>query len=299
MWWTWVAMAAPTDAQLAEVAATAGMTVDEVKAALDGVTSDPTVLERMAKPWEAKPWHAYRKLFLTDARIEGGRAFLAEHADTLARAESETGVPREVVVAILGVETSYGTKMGDDDVKRALYTLGFEHPKRGSFFRSELGHYLRLSADQGWEAQKGSYAGAMGMGQFMPSSYRSYAVDFDHDGDIDLFTSPEDAIGSVANYFAKHGWVKGGPVLLDVSGDALAAVTKGLEPDTKPAVLAARGITVTGTEGPVKLLAFDTPDGKEVKAGAKNFYVITRYNHSPLYARAVFDLATALSAPPQ
>ncbi|HHO52291.1 MAG TPA: hypothetical protein ENK18_15810, partial [Deltaproteobacteria bacterium] len=168
-------------AHVAEVAATAELPVDEVAAHLSGLVRDDSVLERMATPWERKPWHLYRGLFLTEARIEKGRAFRQLHAELFARAEAQTHVPASVILAILGVETTYGEGMGNDSVATALYTLGFHHRRRGRFFRSELGHFLRLATDEGWPIGEplGSYAGAMGMGQFMPSSYRSYGVDFD------------------------------------------------------------------------------------------------------------------------
>lgn len=150
---------------VAEVAATAELPVERVAELLAPVERDDTVLKRMSTPWEAKPWHAYRKLFLTEERISGGRAYLAQHAEAFAAAEARTGVPAEVVLAIIGVETSYGKNMGGDAVLTALYTLGFHHERRGTFFRSELGHYLRLCEEQGWQpdAHQGSYAGAMGL----------------------------------------------------------------------------------------------------------------------------------------
>jgi len=187
-----VAAVALEPAHVAEVAKAAGMSPDEVATKLAPLTRDETVLTRMAAPWEKKPWYQYRALFLTEERIAKGQAFKAAHADVLAKAEARYGVPASVILAILGVETIYGERMGEDVIANSLFTLGFYHPKRGPFFRTELGQYLRLAADQGWSIteQKGSYAGAMGMGQFMPSSYRTWAVDFDQDGHIDLFRSP-------------------------------------------------------------------------------------------------------------
>ncbi len=257
-----------------EVAATAGMEVGEVRALLDGVTRDPTVLERMARPWEAQPWHVYWTLFSDPERVRAGVAFWEAHAAALAAAEARTGVPASVVVAILGVESRYGAVMGGDPVLRSLYTLGFFHPRRGAFFRAELGHFLRLAADEGWDLAevRGSYAGAMGMGQFIPSSYRRYAVDGDGDGTRDLFHSPDDAIASVANYFAEHGWVRGGPVLLPADAPAPAD-----DPDARR-------------------YAFELADGtSEELLGRHNFQVIQRYNHSPLYARAVHELSVRLA----
>jgi membrane-bound lytic murein transglycosylase B len=298
------ALAAPLpDAFVAEVAAAGGLDPAVVRARLEPLQPTQSVLDRMASPWEAKPWHTYRTIFLTEARIQGGRDFRRLHADTLDAASRRYGVPPEVIVAILGVETSYGTKMGSDPVIDALFTLGFHHPKRGPFFRKELGHYLRLEADEGWSGRVGSYAGAMGMGQFMPSSYRNWAVDFDADGKRDLFGSPADAIGSVANYFAQHGWKGGAHLLVDatVPADLPEALrASGLELDRTVGELRAAGVVVPAevSDGErARLLRFETSSGEEWKVALHDFYVITRYNHSPLYARAVWGLAQAIAAP--
>lgn len=290
-----------SEAHVAEVAAAGGLDPAVVRARLEGMEPDRTVLDRMAKPWEAKPWHLYRGIFLTDKRIEGGRAFLEAHRETLEKAEATYGVAPEIVVAILGVETSYGTTMGDDTVLDALFTLGFHHPKRGSFFRKELGVYLSLEAEQGWSGVKGSYAGAMGMGQFMPSSYQRYAVDFDGDGKRDLFGSTDDAIGSVASYFAAHGWKGEAHVLVDAqlpaSGLPDALVGKGLGLDWTVAQVRDAGVVVDPAipaDARARVVAFGTPSGDEHKLMLNDFYAITRYNHSPLYARAVWELAGAI-----
>ncbi len=293
--------AAVEPAHLAEIAATSGLSTDQVALNLAGLSRDESVLERMATPWESKPWHQYRDLFLTDARIDKGRAFRALHAETFARAQAQTGVPAEVVLAIMGVETTYGEGMGEDSVATALYTLGFHHRRRGRFFRAELGHFLRLATDQGWSIPepKGSYAGAMGMGQFMPSSYREYGVDFDSDGDLSLFGSPVDAIGSVANYLAAHGW-RPGPVLLraTVASPPAHLLGSGLALDRTVAELRAAGVVIEGAEGvsgdqKARLFRFDGLQGPEYRVGLNNFYVITRYNRSTLYARAVHELSQA------
>lgn len=289
-------------AQVAEVAAAAELPVAEVEAALGTLSRDDTVLERMAKPWEAKPWHQYRTAFLTEERITKGRAFRAANADAFARAEAKYKVPAQVVLAILGVETMYGEKMGNDAVATALYTLGFYHPKRGSFFRKELGLFVRLAKDQGWGLtdKKGSYAGAMGMGQFMPSSYRQYAIDFDGDGHTDLFGTPADAIGSVAHYLSAYGWAPG-PVLLEATptGDPAALpglLGKGLDLTQTVGGLRDAGVTIDpSVDGATKarLFGFDGANGREYRVGLNNFYVITRYNKSTLYARAVTELSEA------
>jgi membrane-bound lytic murein transglycosylase B len=280
------------------------MDVAEVKALLDGVEKDQSILDRMSRPWEAMPWHEYAKIFDDQKRLDAGLAFWAAHEGRLVQAEKETGVPPQIVVAILGVETRYGTVMGKDPVVRSLYTLGFFHPRRGAFFRKELGHFLRLSADEGWKLGqvKGSYAGAMGMGQFIPSSYRNYAVDGDEDGTRDLFANPDDAVASVANYFAVHGWKAGEPVLTLATGDAKALgglVRKGLELDRSWSVLEAAGVSTAeevADDAKVRLFAFELASGPEHRVGHHNFYVITRYNHSQLYARAVYDLSERLRA---
>lgn len=267
MWWMLAALA--TTPGMDEVATAAGMELVVVESMLTGIEKDPSILERMARPYEAKPWHAYRKLFLTPERIAAGKAFAAKHQAVLARAEQQSGVPASVIVAILGVETAYGKTMGGDPVVQALYTLGFHHPSRGSFFRKELGHFLRLATDQGWglTATQGSYAGAMGMGQFMPSSYRNYAVDFDGDGAIDLFHSTGDAIGSVGNYLGEHGWRAGDRVLGPTGAEVPAGST---------------------------VYRFELEAGEEELVGYPNFAVILTYNRSPLYARAVWELAEAI-----
>lgn len=296
------AMAGDLDpAKVAEVAATAERPVAEVTALLAPLSRDESVLERMAKPWEKKPWHQYKGLFLTRERIEKGRAFAEQHTHTLARAEAAYGVPRTVILAIIGVETMYGERMGDDPIATALFTLGFHHARRGKFFRAELGHYVKLSSRENWSfaERKGSYAGAMGMGQFMPSSYLEYAVDFDGDGSVDLFGSPADAIGSVANYLSRHGWQAGDPILLEpnVKPGTTPKVSRGLALDTTIGDLAGQGVTVDATipaDTQAKVFRFETTQGRELRVGLANFYVITRYNRSSLYARAVTELAAAL-----
>lgn len=262
-----IAVADPYD----EVATVAQLEVSEVKAILADVEKDQTVLDRMAKPWEAKPWHVYREIFADRERLDAGLAFWAEHRAALDAAQEKYGVPPEIIVAILGVETRYGQVMGNDLVLTSLYTLGFFHSRRGPFFRKELGHFLRLHHDEGWplDTTLGSYAGAMGMGQFIPSSYRKWAVDGNGDGKRDLFHDTDDAIASVANYFHVHGWRPGEPVL-----EAEQPLPAG--------------------EKHAKLYTFEQPDGDETLLGRHNFWVITRYNRSPLYARAVFDLSETL-----
>lgn len=262
-----------------------------------------TILSAISKPAEGKPWHQYHPIFLTQKRIDGGLAFWRAHRDTLEQAEQRYGVPAKVIVAIIGVETSYGQNMGKFSVLDALYTLGFHYPKRADFFRSELGHFFELAREEGWEVTKpkGSYAGAMGMGQFIPSSYRHYAVDFDGDQHRDLFRNTKDAIGSVANYFAMHKWHKGAPVTsqVRVKGDVSALIERNLELTQTAGQLRAAGVEIqpmVADDAKVRLMAFDLADGsKEYWVALNNFYVITRYNRSPLYAMAVYQLSEAIA----
>ncbi|MBT3220237.1 MAG: lytic murein transglycosylase B [Proteobacteria bacterium] len=302
MLFLWFSLTTAMAEPWAEVAQTAEMTVDEVKALVDGVPKRQSVLDRMATPWEHQPWYKYAPIFLNEERVQGGVAFWRTHEETLNAAAEKTGVPPHIVVSIIGVETKYGTKMGNDPIVEALYTLGFYHPKRGAFFRKELGHFLRLATDEGWPIKEplGSYAGAMGMGQFMPSSYRNYAVDGDGDGGRDLFASPADAIASVANYFQEFGWQTGEDILLEAQGGPAVLqglVSKGLKPTQTYGELKKAGLQVQRPppdEAGAKLFSFTVDGGTEYRLGLTNFYVVTRYNHSSLYARAVSDLASEL-----
>ncbi len=262
------------------------------------------ILEAIQRPWEAKPWHQYYPIFLTEKRLDAGLRFWDEHAETLARAEKEYGVPAEVIVAIIGVETFYGSYLGKYPVLDALYTLGFHYPPRATFFRSELREFFILSREEGLNPLelKGSYAGAMGFGQFISSSYRHYAVDFDGDGVRDLLTNPVDAIGSVANYFSRHGWQHGAPVAVKLppSEHHAALVTRGLKPEQSVAELNQQGLqlpadTALDDSQPARVFAFEQPHGEEHWLGLQNFYVITRYNHSPLYAMVVHQFSEQLA----
>ncbi|HEY5789367.1 MAG TPA: lytic murein transglycosylase B [Gammaproteobacteria bacterium] len=268
------------------------------------VETRPDIIAAITRPAEAKPWHEYRKIFLTESRIAGGVRYWDEHAERLAAAGERFGVPPEVVVAIIGVETRFGGYTGKHRVIDALTTLAFDYPKRGDFFRGELEAFLLLSREEGLDPLEplGSYAGAMGYGQFIPSSYRAYAIDFDGDGHRDLFANHADAIGSVANYFARHGWRAGGPVVAPatVSGDGYRElVALGYKPQRHLARFADYGVAVDGAldgEQLAALLELELADSSEHWAALHNFYVITRYNHSPLYAMAVHQLSQAIRA---
>lgn len=266
------------------------------------VERQPVILERIAKPAEAKPWHAYRKIFLTDARIQRGVAFWREHSQVLALVQDSYGVPAEIIVGILGVETGYGQNTGGFRVIDALSTLAFGYPKRAEFFRKELEEYLLLCREENTDPlqPKGSYAGAMGLPQFMPSSFRHYAADFDGDQRRDIWSNPRDAIASVANYFVAHGWRRGEAVAAPatVQGEGYR---QWLDADLKPrhslAQLQSAGVQVPSgwaPATPAKLLALEQEQGYDYWLGLHNFYVITRYNHSPLYAMAVYQLGQAV-----
>lgn len=278
------------------------------------------IIAAMSRPAEAKPWRDYRPIFITQARIDGGRAFLAEHREKLARVEARTGVPAEIIVSIIGVETSFGANTGNYPVIDALYTLAFAYPRTGdpakadrenrreAFFRGELAQLFALGKETGLDISTltGSYAGAMGLGQFMPSSYREFAVDGDGDGRRDLFTNLDDVFASIANYFVhKGGWVRGGPVAVRAARAPGAAdfEVDALEPNYTLADLAARGYrpvtAVASTETAVLLnldrVTLDGVAGKEHWLGFRNFYAITRYNISKHYAMAVYQLAEAIA----
>ena len=276
----------------------------ETRALLKDARVLDSVLEAMRRPAERKPWHEYRKIFITGKRIERGVEFWREHAASLARAGERFGVPPEIIVAIIGVESFYGVHRGRIRVLDALATLGFRYPRRSAFFLSELEAFMLLSNEERFDARriKGSYAGAMGIAQFISSSYRHYAIDFDGDGSRDLMQSPEDAIGSIANYLSMHGWRAGAAIAVpaEVEGDAFEAlVEQGIEPHASLASIRARGVgftTEAGEEEQGALLEFETKDGHEYWIGLANFYVITRYNHSALYALAVLQLAERIRA---
>lgn len=280
-------------------------TRDELVAVFNEAQRRDDILELMSKPAEKRlHWFEYRKIFLTQSRIMGGVAFWEDNVDILEKAGTEFGVDPQVIVAIIGVETRYGGNTGRHRVLDALATLAFDYPPRSEFFTGELEQYLILAREEDIDliATTGSYAGAMGYGQFIPSSYRNYAVDFDKDGKRDLMNNKMDIIGSVANYFQKHGWSPGTPVATraTVEGDDYQTVLDlGYEPNTVLDAMRHDGITPV-TPLPDDLLAalirFEQEDGPEYWLGFKNFYVITRYNHSPLYAMAVYQLSEEIRA---
>jgi len=257
-----------------------------------------------------RSWHAYRGRFVEPKRIAAGRRFMHAYAAKLASAEAHFGVPSEIIAAIIGIETIYGRQMGRFGTFAALTTLAFDYPPRAELFRRELEELLLLAREEHRSplAYTGSYAGALGLPQFLPSSRRRFAIDFDHDGRIDLTTSAADAIGSVANFMAAHGWEKDGPIAVsvDVAGDGVQAlIAEGISPQRRPWQLEAANVTFAKVgagdtaiaDRPAALIDLITPGAAtEYRLGYGNFYAITRYNRSSFYAAAVMDLAAELRA---
>jgi membrane-bound lytic murein transglycosylase B len=261
------------------------------------------VLEAISRPAErVRTWEEYRAALLTDRRLNEGLEFWRKYRNTLERAEKKYGVPPEYVVAIIGVETFYGRNTGNWRVVDALTTLAFDYPPRANFFRNELEQYLLFTRTAGVDvfSVKGSYAGAIGLPQFMPSSTRAYAVDFDGNGRIDLQKSRVDSIGSVANFLKVHGWQRDADVLLDarVAGEAWRPFAEGLEPKHSLLALREAGVEFDSPQPAgakvvlIELASAERPS--DFRVGLRNFYVITRYNRSAFYAAAVADLARAL-----
>lgn len=262
-----------------------------------------SIIDAISRPAErVLTWKEYQDIFLTDSRVRAGHEFLLDNHRALIAARERYGVPPVIVAAIIGVETMYGRHRGSYRVIDALSTLAFDYPPRSKFFRSELKHYLLLAREEGQSplAAKGSYAGAMGYGQFIPSSYRHYAIDFDGDGHRDIWENRTDAIGSVANYLAEHGWRPEGPIAARVApeGDATLLFGGELKPAVPLADLAAYGLANARADDTlVSPLRFEGKEGSEFWLGFPNFYVITRYNHSKLYAMAVYQLSQRLLNP--
>ena len=295
-----------------------GLSKESVISALKHAKKQESIIKAISRPAEkVLTWSEYRSIFINPKRINSGLAFMREHADLLEAAEKKYGVPSFVIAAIIGVETYYGKIKGSHTVMDALSTLAFDYPPRSAFFRGELLHFLKLANEEKLDIAtlKGSYAGAMGYGQFIPSSYRHYAVDFNGDGQRDLVNSVEDAIGSVANYLAKHKWRDGEPVLLEFDRS-----TKANQPDSKIhfnslkkrytlSQLEQMGFSLTNkpdylgeivNEKAISdkekfvLIKVNHDDRLYYMGGFHNFYVITRYNHSHLYALAVSELAAKM-----
>jgi membrane-bound lytic murein transglycosylase B len=260
----------------------------------------PPQTPQAARP-EERSWASYRARFINKSRIDGGVAFWLENKETLDRAYEQYGVPPEAIVAIIGVETLYGRQTGGFVVMEALASLAFHDPGRGDFFRSELEHFLLLSRENGFDflRPQGSYAGAIGIPQFMPGSWRKYAVDFDGDGVIDLERNVNDAIGSVANYLKEHGWERDEAIVhkTKVVGSPKAAwLEAGMLPSLKVEELAKNGVQVDPNLPTIAtFISLPTPQQQtEYWLGFKNYYAITRYNRSTFYAMSVVQLAEEL-----
>lgn len=292
---------------IAEMVDRHGFVGKELRALFSRARFQPAIIKAITPPTEAraKSWQAYRALFLTPQRIEAGVEFRGRHREALARATELYGVPEEIIVAIIGVETVYGRNTGNYRVIDALSTLAFDFRPRAEFFRAELEHYLLYARDAGIDtlAQKGSYAGAIGIPQFMPGSYRLYAVDLDGDGKQDLSGSFADAIGSVAYFLQAHGWESGQPVAFaaQVHGENYRKlVDAGIKPTYRYGDLAGFGVSARGettADAPCALIELETPgEASEYLVALTNFYVLTRYNRSSLYAAAVLDLAQAVKS---
>ena len=277
----------------------------EVIQTLRAARRQDSILKAISRPAEkSKPWHEYRQIFINDQRITRGRRFMSEHRAALDRVSADTGVPATIIVAIIGVETNYGRITGSYRVLDALTTLAFDYPKRSEFFTRELEHFLLLTREENVDALtvKGSYAGAMGAAQFMPSSYRLYAADGNADGTRDLWNSWDDVFASIAHYFLAHGWQPGEPVAAAASADRQTArnlESKILTPAYRLGFLKRQGVrfdTRLSNDDIGTLLPYELSEGKEHLVGFHNFFVITRYNRSRLYARSILDLGTALGA---
>ncbi len=301
----WAEMPPNSDQFITRAVEEYGLSADDVRAVLEDAKFQQSIVDAISRPAEAKPWHEYRKIFLTDKRIDDGVTFWNSNRELIAAASKKFGVDEEVIVAIIGVETFYGRITGNYRTIDALVTLGFYYPQnlksdRSDFFSTELLHFLKLASDEGLPATEitGSYAGAMGMGQFMPSSYREYAVDFDEDGHRDLWRSTDDAVGSVANYLKRHHWQLGQPVAVRMTASKGADFKSLDENKYKPTLTVAewkekgfKPSVEVPSDAPAAVLKLLEADRNGYWMVFDNFYVITRYNRSPRYAMAVYDLS--------
>ena len=315
-----------------ELAESEGFTTEGLLFVFRQARFKQTIIDAISRPAEkVLTWSEYQDIFLTESRTRAGRKFMMDNKEALAAAYVEYGVPPVIITAIMGVETMYGRHSGNFRVLDALTTLAFDYPPRSSFFKNELREFILLVREENQPITElqGSYAGAMGYGQFIPSSYRRYAIDFDGDGVRDIWNNPADAIGSVANYFAEHGWRKGETVAVkaivkNVDGGGLidgssrvegssflsadgslsaygsvidSKFNVSLEPSSTVGEMRQLGVMTqiefdeTLEVSPMKLVG---KEGDEYWLGMRNFYVITRYNHSRLYAMAIFQLSEAL-----
>lgn len=282
------------------------LTRAELETVFANAEPKPSIIGIMDRPSTSRPWYQFRPNFFNEKLLANGVAFWKDNAATLNRAEAQYGVAPEMIVTILGIETQYGRTTGSFRAVDALATLAFDYPRRADFFRAELTELLRLAREENRNALalKGSYAGAMGYPQFMPSSFRKWAVDFDGDGQRDIWNSPVDAIGSIANYFRQHGWVHGDdvvvPATLAPGADVAALVADKFNLHYTVADLKARGVMPLGPVAdnvPAVLVPLETSPGvTEYWLGLNNFYVITRYNKSTLYAKVAQEIALEMKA---
>ncbi len=277
----------------------------EWKKLLDGAKYQQSIIDAISRPAEAtKPWSDYRKIFINDQRLKGGLQFWNENRQLLDKVSSDTGVPAEIIVAIIGVETSYGRITGKYKVIDALTTLALYYPPRAPFFRGELKQFLRLPGERfpiTPAEVTGSYAGAMGWGQFMPTSYAQWARDYDADGKIDLWNSKPDIIASIANYFVQHGWQPDQPVAARAAARADAKLPEIRATETLHTVQSLTDAGYSLAEAldpklPATLLVLEGEQGTEHWITHQNFYVISRYNRSPMYSLAVYQLSQQLAA---
>lgn len=277
---------------------------DQLLRVLSGATVDQKTIDLMNKQYEALPWYRYRKIFINQDRIDRGVEFWKVNKPILDAAEQEYGVPPAVIVALIGVETHYGTRMGDRRVLDSLVTLTADFPRRSKFFSAELRTFLNTTREENIppESVFGSYAGAIGIPQFMPTSYRAYSVDFNGNGRRDLVNEMEDAIGSVANYLSVHGWTSGQGIFATVDSDLTEQARSQLSKRAKPKIytqeLLAMNVDFDARDASKKvaLLSLTQEQGKSYFVGFRNFYAITRYNPSVNYAMAVTELSLQIKA---
>ena len=280
-----------------------GFSEDYVVSTLNKAIKQDKIIQSISEPAEFTwTWDRYKDLFIEEKRIQNGKKFISENIKTLKKAESRFGVPKEIITSILGVETRYGKIMGSYRVLDALTTLSFDFPRRSKFFTKELINLFLLSRENNLEilSLKGSYAGAMGYGQFIPSSYRAYAIDFDNDGYVDLLNSVDDAIGSIANYLYIHGWNKDLPTIRRIDQKFLSN-TQSINNVRNPLILAPNILHASDElenedilDQSVLLLSYHERGNTDFFVGTANFIAITKYNRSHFYAKAVYDLSIEL-----
>lgn len=277
---------------------------EELTVLMDNAKKKDGILNAFDKPATSKPWSFFKKLYVTEWREKEGVKFWEKHAQTLIRAEDQFGIPQEIITALIGIETNYGTYTGEFRIVDAFYTLGFYGKRRNKYFLKEFEEFLILARENNIAPNsiKGSFAGAIGIAQFMPSSYREYAIDFDGDGKADLENSVADAIGSASNYLKRHGWKRGEPIVFPVSADndqVLSEMAGKSKPNRTYGELKQAGVKQDlglNDDLAVGLFKLEGDEGVELWMSLKNFYVITRYNPSNNYALAMVQLSEKIKA---